>query len=121
MTPRTFGQFNDEWRRQQMVEDPLPLPLPKSVIMPSRLFGPWTPDTPEPDRRAGLRALAALTAVFAGSSHLVVAALRRAEAEPETAGQALALFDKLPTLRRRQVLATYARIMSPPTKPRGPS
>jgi hypothetical protein len=109
MTARTFGQFTDEWRRNQVVEDP----LQRTVVMPSGLFGPWIPGIPEPDRRAGLRALAALSAVFAGSGHPVVAALRKAEAEPETAGEALALFDKLPTLRRRQVLATYARIMSP--------
>src|SRR5262249_33494074 len=84
------------------------------MVMP---FGPWTVGVAEPDRVAGLRALAALSAVFAGSGHPVVAALRMAEAEPETAGQALSLFDKLPTLRRRQVIATYAAVMRPRRAP----
>jgi hypothetical protein len=107
----TFGQFCDDWLRRQVVEPPPSGP----VVMPSGLFGPWVPGLTEPDRRASLRALAMLCAVFCGSSDPVVAALRKAELKPDTADQARALFDKLPTLRRRQVLATYARVMRPRT------
>jgi hypothetical protein len=109
MTGRPFSEFTDEHRRQQVAEDPLQRPL----ALPPGVFGPWRPGIPENERWAGLRALAALSAVFAGMDHPVVAALRRAELEPAAAGEALALFDRLPTLRRRQVIATYARIMRP--------
>jgi hypothetical protein len=116
MTGRTFSKFNDEQRRRRVVEDP----LRKPVIMPGGLFEPWSPGVSEWDRRAGLRALAALTAVFAGPSHRALAALRKAELSPETADEALAEFDRLPTLRRRQVVAVYARILRPP-EPEGAS
>jgi hypothetical protein len=104
---RTVGDFADQWRRQYVISDPLPGP----VVMPSGLFGPWLPGIPEPDRRAGLRCLAGLAAVFCGSRDPVVTALRRAELSPDTAGEALALFDKIPSRRRREILATYAAIM----------
>ncbi len=110
MKPRTFSDFTDEYRRQQVVDDPLQKPVP----LPAGVFGPWVPGIPEHERRAGLRALACLCAVFGGMGHPAVAALRRAELDPDAAGEALALFDRLPTLRRRQVVATYARIMRPP-------
>lgn len=109
MTARPFSDFTEEHRRQQVAEDP----LTTSVALPAGVFGPWRPGIPETERWAGLRGLAALSAVFAGIDHPVVAALRNAEANPEMAGAALALFDRLPTLRRRQVVAVYARLMRP--------
>jgi hypothetical protein len=42
-----------------------------------------------------------------------VAALRKAELAPDTADQALALFNKIPSRRRRNILASYAAIMRP--------
>ncbi len=108
---RTFGDFADQVRRRQMAEDPLSGP----VIMPSGLFGPWRIGVTEPDRTAGLRALAALVAVYCGSGHPTVAALRKAERDPEAADAALMAFDGLPALKRRYVVATYARLMRPGT------
>lgn len=77
------------------------------------LFGPWRVGIPETERVAGLRALAALVAVFAGSDDPAVAALRHAEAHVGASDEALAEFDQLPSLRRRHVLATYARLTRP--------
>jgi hypothetical protein len=105
---RTFADFADEFRRSQAIE-----PQPGPAVMPSGLFGPWVPGIPEPDRRAGLRALAALASVFCGSRDPVVEALRKAELAPEAADQALALFEKIPTRRRREILASYAAVMRP--------
>jgi hypothetical protein len=76
-------------------------------------FGPWSPGVDRVERVAALRALAALVAVFCGSDHVAVDALRHAEADAGALDQALAEFDKLPSLRRRHVITTYARIMSP--------
>lgn len=106
---RTFADFADDFRRSLAIEPPA-----GPTIMPSGLFGPWLPEISEPDRRAGLRALAALCRVFIGSNSAIVAALRRAELEPEFGDQARVLFDKLPTLQRRRVLGTYAFLMRPP-------
>ena len=64
-------------------------------------FGPFRPDTPEPDRVAGLRAIAALVSVYCGADHVVVDLLRRAEADVGASDEALAEFDQLPSLRRR--------------------
>jgi hypothetical protein len=77
------------------------------------LFGPWLPGIPEAERRAALRALAALVAVFAGSHDPAVAALRHAELDISTSDQALAMFDQLPALPRRKIIATYAQLMRP--------
>jgi hypothetical protein len=103
---RTFGDFTDEFRRPQAID-----PAPGPTLMPSGLFGPWLPEIPEPDRRAGLRALAALAAVFVGSNAPVVAALRKAELEPASAGEALKLFDRIPSRQRRNILCSYAGVM----------
>lgn len=40
-------------------------------------------------------------------------ALRRAETEPEALALAESLVDKVPTLRRRHMIASYAKLMEP--------
>jgi hypothetical protein len=79
-------------------------------IMP---FGPWSPGVTEYDRRAGLRAICALCAAYCGSDHPVVTTLRLAERVPDMMGQALDEFDRLPALRRRRIVGTYAAVMRP--------
>src|SRR5207245_2768424 len=81
--------------------------------IPAGAFGPFRPDVGLVERVAGLRALAALVSVHCGSDHAAVDALRRAEADAGASDRALAEFDKLPALRRRHVVATYARLMRP--------
>jgi hypothetical protein len=76
-------------------------------------IGPWRDDLPDAERIGRLRAFAALCAVLCGSDHVVVDLLRRAEADPIASDHALAAFDRLPSLRRRHGLATYAAIMRP--------
>jgi hypothetical protein len=79
------------------------------------------PGIPEPDRVAGLRALAALVAVHCGSDHPAVAALRHAELDTSTSDRALAMFDKLPALPRRKIISVYAAVMYPRQRGRGAS
>jgi hypothetical protein len=80
-------------------------------------FGPFRRDTPEVERVAGLRAISAFVSVYCGADHVVVDLLRRAEADVGMADQALAEFDRIPSLRRRHVIASYARLMRPRRSP----
>jgi hypothetical protein len=82
-------------------------------------FGPWVVGVDELERRAGLRALAALVAVYCGSDNPVVSALRCAESDIAASDQALAAFDRLPSLWRRRVIAAYAAVMYPRRRPGG--
>jgi hypothetical protein len=81
------------------------------------LFGPWMPTVDPVERVAGLRALAALVAVFAGSDDPAVSALRRAEVDVGASDQALEAFDKLAALPRRKIISVYARLMRPKRAP----
>jgi hypothetical protein len=87
-------------------------------MMPSAWLGlpfePFLSDVTEPDRVAGLRAFAVLIAVHCGSDHPAVSALRCAEMDASTSSQALIEFDRLPALKRRKIILTYARVISPP-------
>jgi hypothetical protein len=76
-------------------------------------FGPFRQGIAEVERVAGLRGLTSLTAVFAGSSHPAVSALRRAEMDASASDAALAEFDKLAALPRRKIISVYAAIMDP--------
>jgi len=84
---------------------------------PAGLFGPWMPRIAEVERVAGLRAIAALVCVHCGSDHPAVDLLRRAEADVGAADQALIELDRLPSLWRRRVIASYARLMRPRRSP----
>jgi hypothetical protein len=76
-------------------------------------FGPFRPDADRVERVAGFRAFAVLTAVFAGSDHVVVDLLRRAEADVGMSDLALAAFDRLPALPRRKIISVYAAVTRP--------
>jgi hypothetical protein len=114
MVGRKFHQFTDERRRAAVVDEPAAMKLPGGV------FGPWRPGIDEAERRAGLRTLAGLTLVFAGSGQAAVTALLRAETLPETMGRALLAFDRIPTRQRRNIVASYARFMRPLRSEDGP-
>ena len=73
-------------------------------------FGPWREGLDPTERVTQLRSLAALATTFCGSRHPLVRALRAAERDQEAAAEALVLIDRLPTLRRRQMLAVFGRI-----------
>jgi hypothetical protein len=76
-------------------------------------FWPLSPDVTPVEKVAQLRALCALTAVFAGSGHPLIDMLRRSETDHDAAAEALAMFDRLPSLRRRHIISTFAAIMNP--------
>ena len=73
-------------------------------------FGPWRSGLGEPERMAQLRALAALTAVFCGSGHRLVASLRAAEHDEGAAATARELLGQLPSRVRRKILSVFGRI-----------
>jgi hypothetical protein len=83
-------------------------------------FGPWTPaSTSAVERVAQLRSLGALAAVYAGSSSLLVAALRDAESGDEAkAAAAFAALNQVPTRTWRELLSTFGAVTWPrPPRP----
>jgi hypothetical protein len=84
-------------------------------------FGPWSPGLDSMERLAQLRCLAGLAAGFVGSGNPLVAALRAAERDGETAARALELLDRVPSLTRRRLLATFGAVTWPRhCRPRSP-
>jgi len=83
------------------------------TVPPAGLFGPFLPHTDRAEQKAQFRALAMGAAVYVGSSHPLIDMLRRAETDHNAAAEALAMFDRLPSLRRRHIIATFAAIMRP--------
>jgi hypothetical protein len=77
------------------------------------VFWPLSPDVTPVEMVAQLRALCALVAAHCGSSHELVSTLHQAEHDADAAARALELFDRLPSLRRRRIIATLASIMRP--------
>jgi hypothetical protein len=73
-------------------------------------FGPWLRKRADAERRAQLRSLAALSAVFVGSHNPVVRELRLAERDDGALVSAYALFEQLPAIPKRRILATYGAV-----------
>jgi hypothetical protein len=73
-------------------------------------FGPWSATCEPEERGKQLRSLACLAAAYLGSSHRLVAELRRAESDPVAFVRAAELVDRLPSLHRRRLLSTFARV-----------
>jgi hypothetical protein len=82
-------------------------------------FGPWVAGIDPAEREKQFRSLAALAAVFLGSSHQLVAELRAAETDPEAAARALELIDAVPSLTRRRLLSVFGSVTWPRPKSRG--
>ena len=83
--------------------------FPASSDRASLLFGPWSPAFDPVERVAQLRSLAAPAAVFLGAGHPLAVTLGAAELDSEAAAPALDLLDRIPSLTRRRMLATFAR------------
>jgi len=73
-------------------------------------FGPWAADLQDDERRARLRAFRALALVFARQHEAFIEALRSAETEPPALTRAADLFNHLPTLHQRRLIAAYAAL-----------
>lgn len=78
------------------------------------LFGPWVPGVEPAERKAQLRALATLVAVFYRTpvGQEIIETLRDADSV-ETLSSAFALFNSLPTLTIRQILSVFAFVHRP--------
>jgi hypothetical protein len=78
--------------------------------LPRGAFGPWLRELGDPEHCAQLRSLAELAAVFTGSGSTLVGAPRRAEQDDGALSCAYALFEGLPSVRKRRLLATYLAV-----------
>lgn len=86
------------------------------MIPPADRWGPFADGLPEVERVARCRALGALVRVYSGpEGEQVVAALRRLEANANTAPAALAALNRLPALPRRKALASFTAFHRPRT------
>lgn len=83
-----------------------------------QLWGPWRPDIDPAERLARFRSLRSLAGVLVHPTRAaaLIDALREAEANDAAAGRALEELDRLPALPRRRILASYAKIHSPPIR-----
>jgi hypothetical protein len=77
-------------------------------------FGPWSPALIDAvERGKQLRSLQALAAVFCGSASPLVVALRQAECNASALPRAAELLDRMPSLTRRKMLATFGAVTWP--------
>lgn len=78
-------------------------------------WGPWSPTCLGHDRRVLLlRTLRAITYMRLGPHHPLIEKLHKAETDAMAFVEAQQLFETVPTLRRRQIQATFAAITWPP-------
>jgi hypothetical protein len=77
-------------------------------------FGPWAAGIDHAERLARLRSMRALALVLVRCSPDFIAALRAAETDEEALDRAADLLNRLPTLFRRRMLATYQILDSRP-------
>jgi hypothetical protein len=74
------------------------------------LYGPWAPGLDRAERVARLRSFRALTTLFAHRETQFIGALAAAENSDTALGLALMLFDQVPALPRRKILASYNEV-----------
>ena len=78
-------------------------------------FGPWAPDLDPCERRARCRTLRAVARLMAGPrADALCSALACAETDSSHLDRALAALDRLASLDRRKILASYGPVMLPP-------
>lgn len=84
------------------------------MIAPRPDWGPWAPGLTDTERVARCRALAMAVRLHAGPAGAeAVAALRRAETDPEALDDAARALDRLPTLYMRRAVASFAALHAP--------
>jgi hypothetical protein len=84
------------------------------------MYGPWSPGIDQSERRAQLRGLASIAAVYLSSAHPLVEMLRDAEHDERRLNAAFDMFEALHAKTRRQMLSTHAAVTGPrrPQRPR---
>lgn len=84
------------------------------MIAPANQWGPFADNLDDAERRARLRSLRALAAVYAGPRALTLCQqLARAEADPVALESALDALDRLASLDRRRILSSFASLHRP--------
>ena len=76
-------------------------------------FGPWTSNLDAPERRARIRSMRAIALLLARPHRQLISALAAAESDPAALERAAGLLEGLPSLTRRRVLASYAKLSEP--------
>jgi hypothetical protein len=80
-------------------------------------YGPFREGLDPIERARKLMCFTGITACHLGSGHPLVSELRDAELSGDALQRAFAMFEELPALPKRRVLATYAAIMRPRRAP----
>lgn len=84
-------------------------------MKPSDEFGPWAPNLDSCERRARCRTLRAVARLLAGQrADALCDALACSETDPVHLDRALAALDRLASLDRRRILASYGPVMTAP-------
>lgn len=76
-------------------------------------WGPFASDITAAERLARLRSLRALAMVHCREERDLFDALRRAEKDETVLAMVESLIEQVPTLRRRHLYASYAKLMEP--------
>jgi len=74
-------------------------------------FGPWARDIDPAERLARLRSMRALALLHCRQETDFINTLRRAETDDKALPAALEYLNRLPALRRRHLLSTYAQLI----------
>ncbi|WP_426442050.1 hypothetical protein [Bradyrhizobium genosp. P] len=74
-------------------------------------FGPWSPGIDPAERLARLRSMRALALVHCRLETGFLESLQRAETDATALPAAFEQLERLPALRRRHLLATYAQLL----------
>jgi hypothetical protein len=89
------------------------------TVAPQR-FGPFRHGLAETERVAELRSIAALVAIYCGSSSPAVMALREAESDATASEAALAAVNAIPSLMRRRLLSVFGSVTWPSKRASAP-
>ena len=76
-------------------------------------FGPWAPGLDDAERKARCRALRAVAMMYIGHHIPFFDIIKAAEDDPAYLKPAYIVFEEIPTLTIRKILASYAKTESP--------
>jgi hypothetical protein len=79
-------------------------------------FGPFLPDLDPAERLARIRALRAIALTFAWRYPDLIDSLHDAESEPTALQATHLMFERLPAIPKRRILATYANLFKRMTR-----
>jgi hypothetical protein len=110
-----FRNANSGRRQVSSMEIRNPATERKPAVAP---YGPFAKGPDPIERARKLMCFAGITACHLGSGHPLVSELRLAETDDAALEHAFEMFEELPALPKRRVIATYAAVMQPQRRAR---